>query len=438
MPEPLVILGAGAAGLGAAYAAGGQVPVHEQAADAGGLCRSMRVGAYRFDETAHVLYFHDETIRRLVQELLGDNLQAYDRRARVYAHGRYLRYPFQAHLHGLPEGIIRDCLRGRRQADTRRDADRSPSSFDGWVRQRLGQGVARHFMTPYNTKFWTLPPTELTPEWAERFVPVPTLEQMRRGAQTDDPMEYGYNVRFVYPRQGGVASLMAALANQAAALQFNKRVARIDLTRRLIWFADGTDVAFERAISTIPLPELRRVLAPLPDAVSAAFDRLRWLSLFVLHLGVRDDAIPAFDWAYFPEPDVPFFRVGCPSRYAPDSAPAGCRTLSAEVSFSSWKPLPDQAQLIHDIIDALMRVGLLSSPASMEAQTIARITYGYPIYDHAYRDATDTILAFLRHHGIVPAGRFGRWAYLSLEDSLIDGMRAAQACRERASACVPA
>ena len=101
MREPLVILGAGAAGLSAAVHAGANAPLYERAEDPGGLCRSHRVGGYRFDETAHVLYFCEEGVKQLVQSLLGDNLQSYHRQARVYMHGGYLRYPFQLLL--LPQ-----------------------------------------------------------------------------------------------------------------------------------------------------------------------------------------------------------------------------------------------------------------------------------------------------------------------------------------------
>lgn len=425
MAEPLVILGAGAAGLSAALHAGADVPLYERAADPGGLCRSHQVDRYRFDETAHVLYFRDEGVKQLVHSLLGDNLQAYHRQARVYAHGRYLRYPFQAHLHGLPDDLIDECIQGRVDAEEARARNgHPPASFEAWILASLGEGIARHFMNPYNNKFWTVPPSTLTHEWAERFVPVPSLVEMRRGAMGEDPTEYGYNVQFAYPRQGGVASLMQALVARVPGIQLGKRVTQIDLARSQIQFRDGTSVTYQHAISTIPLPEMRRLLQPLPEAIARAFDRLRWVSLYVLHLGVRDEVTPGFDWAYFPQPELPFFRVGCPSRYSPDSAPAGSRTMSVELTYSTWQPLNEEG-LTPRILEDLIRVGLLKNTSTVEVIYPVRAAYGYPIYDHAYHEATQTIIAFLRRHGIIPAGRFGRWAYLSLEDSILDGNDAA-------------
>lgn len=421
----VMVLGAGATGLSAAAQLGPQTLVLEAAADPGGLCRSRRVGGYRFDETAHVLHFRDALVREMVGSLLGDNLAFYQRQSRVYTHGRITRYPFQSHLHGLPPEVIEDCVYGKRRAEARA-ADAPPAStLAEWLAAHLGEGVSRHFMTPYNTKFWTLPPEELAPAaWVDAFIPVPTLAQMERGALTEDPTEYGYNVTFAYPKRGGVAALMEALMRRVPHLQLGARITHIDAQQRRVRCADGRELRYGTAISTIPLPALRQILAPLPEAVDAAFGRLRWISLYVLHLGIRDDLSPPWDWIYVADPEVPFFRVGCPSRYAIDSAPPGCRTLSVECSSSAWHPL-QTAELPAKICSHLKVMGLLSDSSVVEVTQPVWVPYGYPIGDHAYEDATRTIRDFLTAHGIIPAGRFGRWAYISLEDSLQDGLRAA-------------
>ena len=46
-------------------------------------------------------------------------------------------------------------------------------TFEDFIRRSMGEGVARHFMVPYNTKLWHLPPRRMTVDWLGRFVPVP-------------------------------------------------------------------------------------------------------------------------------------------------------------------------------------------------------------------------------------------------------------------------
>ena len=119
MPERQdVILGGGLAGLSEAYslqsAGQSEWQVFERNKTPGGLARTMEVDGYRFDYGPHILFTIDEEIRELIQDLLGENFHAQDREAYIYhrAHDLYTRFPFQAHLHGLPTSIVADCLSG--------------------------------------------------------------------------------------------------------------------------------------------------------------------------------------------------------------------------------------------------------------------------------------------------------------------------------------
>ena len=42
-------------------------------------------------------------------------------------------------------------------------------------------------MIPYNTKLWGVHPREITSEWCSRFVPLPKLEDVVKGAVGDVP-----------------------------------------------------------------------------------------------------------------------------------------------------------------------------------------------------------------------------------------------------------
>lgn len=119
MPERRdVILGAGLAGLSAAYtlqrAGQREWQVYERDVTPGGLARTKLIDGYRFDYGPHILFTIDAEMRELIQDLLGENFHAQDREAYIYhhAHDLYTRFPFQAHLHGLPTEIVADCLNG--------------------------------------------------------------------------------------------------------------------------------------------------------------------------------------------------------------------------------------------------------------------------------------------------------------------------------------
>ena len=50
-------------------------------------------------------------------------------------------------------------------------------TFEDWVHKYFGTGLAKHFFIPYNTKLYGESLSNLTPEWCERYVPKPNLEE---------------------------------------------------------------------------------------------------------------------------------------------------------------------------------------------------------------------------------------------------------------------
>src|SRR3989338_7072427 len=248
----VAVLGGGLAGLAAAALAGPETVLLEREADVGGLCLQVRVGGFRVDAIPHVLHFQREEHRLWVSRLLGGTLERFQRDARVHVRGSFTRYPFQAHLYGLPPPLGEECVRGRMAAALRPP---DTSTFARWIHSQFGAGIARHFMVPYNAKFWTLSPSELTCDWLDGLVPVPTAAETVRGASSADPVEYGYNIEFWYPRQGGMGSMLAALAAQVPDLRLGRRVMRVDLEAHRLECEDGEVVSYRHLLSSLPLPE---------------------------------------------------------------------------------------------------------------------------------------------------------------------------------------
>ena len=96
MPDGLVILGAGLAGLSTAYHFGKGCQVFEAEDVPGGLLRTREVGGFSFDYTGHLLHLKDPYARGLVAGLMKGNLAEHRRRARIYSKGVMTDYPFQA------------------------------------------------------------------------------------------------------------------------------------------------------------------------------------------------------------------------------------------------------------------------------------------------------------------------------------------------------
>jgi len=424
----IIILGAGLSGLSAAWylqKKNRECLIFEKEHEAGGLCRSKKISGFTFDYDGHLLHFRHRHTFNLVKYLLGENMAEHRRDAWIYAHGCYIRYPFQANLYGLPANIIEECLLGFiRAAKNNRTKAKKRESFLGWINRTFGEGIARHFMVPYNEKFWTVPPSELNCEWLDGFIPVPSLSEVIEGTVKESQRQFGYNARFWYPKRGGINQLPLALSCQIKNLHTGCEVKAIDLKRKEITTSAGRE-RYTHLVSTLPLPDLSGLINGLPLRIHSDFKKLRWNSIFNLNLGLSKPVASRRHWVYFPQKEVSFFRVGFPHNFSGSCAPKGMGALYAEVSYSEERPL-NKKTIAQRIQDDLMESGLLNNNDKVVAKDINDIKYGYPIYDRNYQSSRQRIFKFLASQDMIPCGRYGAWRYMSMEETILNTREAVE------------
>lgn len=428
-----LIVGAGLAGLSTALHLDGRPHLVVEAADyVGGKARSEQYDGFTFDVTGHWLHLRDAGIRELVLRLCGeDHFVAISRISRIWSHGVYTRYPFQANTYGLPPAVIKECIMGAVAAERARPAQVAPAdepeNFADWIRFYFGEGIARHFMVPYNAKLWGVPATEITSRWCQRFVPKPNLEEIVAGAVGCNADELGYNVRFLYPRQGGIQTMAEAMADAVGRdrIFLEHRLEGVDLTRRVAR-VNGREVAFRHLVNTVPLPDFLDLTADVPEPVRAARRKLRATETVYLNVGVRGALGQPDHWIYVPEEAWPMYRVGSFSNAMPTMAPPGHASLYVELSDRETPP----EALVPRVVEGLVAMGLIASPEQVLFAHPRRIPHAYVVYDFDYHDSHAIIHSWLSAVGAQSIGRYGDWKYSSMEDSMIDGRNAARAIAE--------
>jgi len=425
----IIILGAGLAGLSAAWhlkKKGLNAIVFEKEPDIGGLCRSRQINGFTFDCDGHLLHFRHRYTYNLVKGLLGNQLTEHKRNASIYTYSKYNPYPFQANLYGLPAPIVKECLLEFLKAcQNGQFQNKNKRSFLYWINHTFGRGIAKHFMLPYNNKFWTLPADELTCEWLDGFIPVPSLKQVIEGALRKNRKQFGYNAKFWYPKNGGIEVLPLSLASQIKNIYTNCSIREIDPVNKYIKLSSNDKEKFDYLISTIPLPEIPGLIKKLPSNKSLLFKKLKWNSIFNLNLGLDNKHNSTKHWIYYPEKNTCFFRVGFWHNFSSSLAPAGKSSLYIEVSYSKYKPI-NKKRIVPQIIMDLKKVGLINKEDKICARDAFDIKYGYPIYDRNYAPAREKIISFLGKNNIVCCGRYGLWKYMSMEDAILSGQEAAE------------
>ena len=426
---PVVILGGGLTGISAAAHLARPWVLLEKEARLGGHARTDVTDGFHFDKTGHWLHLRDPYAKALVEEMLPGQMVRVERKARIFSHGVLTRFPFQGNLHGLPPTVIEECLLGFIEAweQHKNGAHQPPANFEEFILQKMGAGIARHFMIPYNHKLWGVHPREITSEWCSRFVPIPKLAEVVAGAVGANPPEMGYNVGFLYPREGGIETMTRALVarmGRAAPGQTHLGASpdAVDWRKREVEVG-GERIAYSALVATLPLPELVRRLVDAPDDVVAAGARLRCTAVRYLNVATRSSPRADFHWIYVPEEQYPFYRVGIYTNAVPAMAPPGRGSLYVELSDRGAAPRVDD--LMPGVAQALAAAGAINSPDDVLFAELKEIKYAYVVFDHAYYSSVATITRFLESNMIFPRGRYGSWTYNAMEDCILAGREVA-------------
>lgn len=423
-----LILGGGMSGLSCAYHLQKDYLLVEKSDEPGGLSRSIKQDGFVYDHTGHLLHLRNPYTLKLIPQLLGDNLALHQRKAWIYSHHAYTRYPYQANTYGLPKQVIRDCVQGFIDAQLKSQPAPNgpdPESLKSWVTRVFGRGFAKHFFFPYNEKLWTVSPDVLTSEWVAPFVPRPSASEIIEGALTDQTKKFGYNASFYYPKEGGIQSLAFAFAKDLKSIRLNTAVTGIDLANRLVTLNGQNTVAYDYLVNTLPLNRFLDMARPLPPEIDEERQKLRWSSVYNLNLGVARARISDTHWIYFPEKKYRFYRVGFPMNFSTNMTPKGCSSMYVEIGYQPGKP-PEDHKTRREIIKGLKECGLLRANDRIVSEKLLHIPVAYVTFDKNRTRTTARLLSYLDSKGVHSIGRFGAWKYSYMEEAILEGQKTAE------------
>jgi protoporphyrinogen oxidase len=430
-----LVLGAGLTGICCGLHLDGNHLIVERESEPGGIVRSrLKEGGFLCDGTGHWLHLRNPRTKELVLNALGDNVVEYERRAAIHSKGVFTLFPFQANLDGLPREVVLECLKELWKARHPEDfgaalPDGPPGSFAECIIRLFGEGIARHFMTPYNEKLLGVPLTEVSPRYAERFVPQPSVEAILDGAFGLSRESLGYNATFIYPKEGGIGSLPRSLERgMTTKPRYNVSVTHVAPAAKTARLSTGETVRYEHLVNTMPLVDFLRLCDGLPNTITSAAAKLRATTVHYFDVGVRGPGAEGSDrhWVYFPEPEFVFYRVGSYSAVHRALAPEGCRSYYVEISggFDAYHDRPEE--LRKRVIRDLIRGRILSENDEVLLMDLCKIPHAYVVFDREYEAARQEVLDGLASFSIRSCGRWGGWNYGGMEDAMLEGIHAAE------------
>jgi protoporphyrinogen oxidase len=447
-PDPghIVIIGAGPAGLTAAYQlskAGQTSTVLEADSVVGGISRTVERDGYRFDLGGHRFFTKVVPVEELWHEILDDDefLQR-PRKSRIYYNGKFFDYPIKP-LNALWNlGFIEALRCGFSYLWAKVRPPKDLTTFEGYVVSNYGWRLYGHFFKTYTEKVWAIPASELSADWGAQRIKGMSLwsavwEPIRaRFARRDKSQQVTSLIEeFQYPKFGpGMMWERCHELVEAAGTEvvFDTPVTKIRHHEgRAISVVAGTDGStttheVDHLISSMPFSLLLKAMdPPVPAEVQAAADDLRFRDFLTVALVVPEDKVPWDDnWIYI-HSDVKTMRIQNFGSWSPYLVQEGRNVLGLEYTVlegdDSWNATDDE--LIERGKHELELLGLVDA-ADVEAGYVVRTPKAYPVYDEGYKDNVKVLRAWLEANtpNVYPIGRYGMHRYNNQDHSMYTAM----------------
>lgn len=445
----VVIIGAGPAGLTAAYQLskhGCTATVLEADDVVGGISRSAERDGWRFDIGGHRFFTKVQAVEDVWHEILPDeDFLVRPRMSRIYYDGKFYDYPIRP-LNALRNlGFIEAtrCVLSFLWAHIRPPKDQS--NLEGYIVADYGRRLYEHFFKTYNEKVWGVSPSKLSADfgaqrikgmslWQAVWEPVRSRlfgSRRNKSSQVTSLIE-----EFQYPKFGpGMMweRCRDIVIDRGTTVVMNTEVVKVNhedgrATSVEVRGRDGSTTTHPctHVVSSMPFPALLRAMdPPVPDAVHRAADALTFRDFLTVALVVPErDGFPD-NWIYVHAPNVRVGRIQNFGVWSPYLVKDGRTCLGLEYFLfegdDQWDS-PDDV-LIEQAKRELETLGLVRADR-VEAGYVVRMPKAYPVYDEEYKANVAVLRDWIAANtpNVYPVGRNGMHKYNNQDHSMYTAM----------------
>ncbi|CAA9507201.1 MAG: Gll1135 protein [uncultured Solirubrobacteraceae bacterium] len=438
--ETVLVLGAGPAGLTAAYALakrGRRVLVLEAEDQVGGLAKTVVKDGYRFDLGGHRFFTKVQAVDALWHEVLDDEFLLRRRMSRIYWNQRFLDYPLRGgdvirklgpiELTRSVASYLVAAARPKRQEDT----------FEQWVSNRFGKRLFHLFFESYTEKVWGVPTSEIRAEWAAQRIKGLSFLSAAKAAfvGNEDNNVKSLIDRFHYPRYGP-GQMWDAMTREIEALGGEVRL-RAPVEQLCVHDGrvtgvkvDGEILASPHVISSLPLrTTVGMVDPPAPTEIEQAARGLRYRDFLTVALILDGADLFPDNWIYIHEPAVQVGRIQNYRSWSEWMVPDRDKSCVGMEYFcfegdELWTMSDDELVALATRELAALN---LADAGTVRDGHVVRVPKAYPMYDAAYAERIGEIRGWLRDvPNLIQIGRNGLHRYNNSDHSSLTALRAVE------------
>ena len=441
--QRVVIIGAGPAGLTAAYILakdGVKVTVLEADEIVGGISKTARYKGYRFDIGGHRFFTKVTPVEELWKEILGPEFISVPRLSRIHYGGKYFDYPLKAWnaLSGL--GVFNAIAIVLSYFWSHFRPYPVEDNFEQWVSNRFGKRLYRIFFKTYTEKVWGIPCTEIRAEWAAQRIQGLSLAKAILNAtaiqKRSETIKTLIN-EFQYPRFGPGQMWETAtekIREMGGEVLMKHDVAALEMKDGQVVAVRARTPDGERRIegdhfiNTMAIKNLVRSFDPLPPPkIVAAGDGLSYRDFLTVAVMLDQAKLFPDNWIYIHTPGVKVGRVQNFNNWSQAMVPRpGTTCLGLEYFCFEGDGLwnAKDEDLIELAKSELGQLGL-ADPTKVIDGTVVRQQKAYPVYDSVYAEHLKMVRS---HIDLIPnlhtVGRNGMHKYNNADHSMLTSMMA--------------
>ncbi len=439
MEKKVLIIGAGPAGLAAAYKLclkGIEVHVFEShPTSVGGLSKTIEYNGFSFDIGGHRFYSKSEEVKEFWHEIMGDQFLKRKRLSRIYFEKKFFNYPLELSDVLLKINPLRSFgfLLSYLKATCTNHLE--AHSLEDWLTQHFGKGLYKTFFKGYSEKVWGRSCRDISADWAAQRindfnVRELILQLMKKiipfGQSTEQVKTLLAN--FDYPEKG------PGMLWDKVAQEVTKMGGKIHLAHRVEGLSKnekGWEVRFNQenlkvqgthVISTFPVRDLiTQMQPPIVSPLKDQIDDIQYRDFITVVLMFKQrDSFPD-NWIYIHDKSVKVARIQNYKNWSPKMVPSNEYTSYGLEYFCQegdefWNQTDEE--LFELAKKEIKKIKLPFSEEELDFKVL-KIPKAYPVYDHHHRERLEILKEDLKlYPGLHLAGRNGMHRYNNQDHSI--------------------
>ncbi len=440
----LVIIGAGPAGLTAAYElsdSNKKVLLLEKKIQVGGLAETKVFGEYRYDIGPHRFFTKNKEVYELFLKILGKDAVEVKRKTRILFKNSYFDYPLTPinALFGL--GVIESIITGISYISARIKSYLNFSkinNFEDWVVDRFGRKLFNNFFKNYTEKVWGIDCKDIGSDWAAQRIKGLSLSTAIKFALFPNSKKRPKTLvdKFYYPRLGAgmlwekfedyIVSKNIEVYKEKAVTSVKKigeafAVTFIDPDR------NKTTIETKNIFFSNPLLEFIEIFdADIPESVINSAKSLNYRNHISVHLTI-DKKLFDDNWIYIHSPNLKMARIADFTNFSKEMSKEGTYPLTLEYFCFEEEKIWEQnnQEIIEFALEELKQI--FDDDFSVIHSEVTRNAKAYPVIRTGYQEHIDIIRDWLRSlENITAIGRSGMFKYNNQDHAMATGMFAAR------------